>query len=156
MDANSRMYPLMRKRAEEAYRGFGMEPHFVSASTVEELVTALSGPELRLHAMDVDVDFGSADAAVLMRAAARRGIPVVALGRPLVAAGALASFDVDRRDQSRRVAAMIDKVLRGASPASNPVEQPASFVLLLNAKAAAAAGIVIPRALVLRADEVVH
>ena len=63
-------------------------------------------------------------------------------------------FNVD--DRPRRVAAIVDKILRGARPADIAVEQPTKFTLGINVKAANALGIAIPRAVVLRADEVLR
>lgn len=156
MDANNGMYALLRKRADEAYRALGIEPRFVTAQTVAELAAKIADPALRMHALEVGVDVGSAEAVIVMRAADMRGVPVIAASRPLLEAGALLEFDVDRRDHSRRVAAIIDKVLRGTPPASIAIEQPSSFVLVVNQKAAAKAGITVPAALLLRADEVLR
>ena len=51
------------------------------------------------------------------------------------------------------MAAIIDKVLHGVSPSAIPIEQPASFVLAINLKAANALGIGIPQSLLVRADD---
>lgn len=156
MDPDNGMYALLRERTERAYRTLGIEPRFLFARTTQELAAALAAPELRLQALDVVVDVGADDAAAIVGAATGRGIPVVGASRPIVEAGAAACFESDRGDQNRRVAALIDKALHGVPPSAMPVEQPAKFLLVLNLKAATAAGIALPPALLLRADEVLR
>jgi putative ABC transport system substrate-binding protein len=59
-------------------------------------------------------------------------------------------------DAVRRLPYFVDRVLKGAKPAELPVELPTRFELVVNLKAAKALGVTVPRALLLRADQVIE
>lgn len=82
-------------------------------------------------------------------------LPVMYGYREFVDEGGLISLGPDRIDHYRRTAIYVDRILRGASPAELPVEQPVKFQLVINAKSARALGIALPPSLLLAADEVI-
>jgi putative tryptophan/tyrosine transport system substrate-binding protein len=59
-------------------------------------------------------------------------------------------------DQYRQSASYIDRILKGASPISLPVQAPTKFELVVNMKTAESLGIAIPFSMLMRADEVIE
>ena len=70
-------------------------------------------------------------------------------------AGGLMSYGADRAEPYKRIASMVDKILKGANPAELPVEQPTKFELVINLKAAKQIGLTIPPNVLVRADRVI-
>jgi putative tryptophan/tyrosine transport system substrate-binding protein len=83
-------------------------------------------------------------------------LPSVYEVREYVVAGGLMSYGVDYRENWRRVATYVDRILRGAQPKDLPVEQASKFELVINLKTAKALGITVPPMLLARADEVIE
>lgn len=90
------------------------------------------------------------------RAAMQSKLPTIYDDREFAEAGGLMSYGANLAASYRRAAAYIDKILKGARPADLPVEQPTQFELVINASAARAIGLTIPKTLLLRADRIIE
>jgi putative tryptophan/tyrosine transport system substrate-binding protein len=87
---------------------------------------------------------------------AKARLPAIFGPREYANAGGLIAYGTDQSQLSRKAADYVDKILKGASPASLPVEQPTKFALVINLKAARGLGLTIPPALLASADEVIE
>jgi putative ABC transport system substrate-binding protein len=70
--------------------------------------------------------------------------------------GGLLTYSANFPEMFQRAAVYVDKVLRGASPADLPVEQPTRLELQVNLKTAKALGLTIPDSILFRADRVIE
>jgi|SRR5262249_47406815 len=87
--------------------------------------------------------------------AAKYRLPAIYALREFVENGGLMSYGADPTEPYRRIALMIDKILRGTKPADLPVEQPTKFELVINLKTAKALGLTIPPVVMMRAEKVI-
>jgi putative ABC transport system substrate-binding protein len=71
-------------------------------------------------------------------------------------AGGLLAFGFDDLALMRRAAYFVDRILKGASPAALPVEQPTKYMLVINARTARRLGWSNPEALMIRADRILE
>ena len=88
--------------------------------------------------------------------AAQSRLPAMYQDRQYVELGGLMAYAVDDRDTPWRLAAYVDRILKGAKPGDIPVEQPTRFMLMINLKTAKTLGLTIPRSLLLQAEEVIR
>jgi putative ABC transport system substrate-binding protein len=87
---------------------------------------------------------------------AQAGIPAVFDQRASAQAGGLIAYGIDIAENARTQARLVDRVLRGASPAEIPVEQPTRYIFIVNLKTAKALGLTVPPSLLSQADEVIE
>jgi len=92
----------------------------------------------------------------ILNVATRLRLPAMYTDRRFVDAGGLMAYGPSLVDVYRRAATYVDRILKGAKPADLPVEQPTKFEFVVNLRTAKALGLVIPPALMARADQVIE
>jgi putative ABC transport system substrate-binding protein len=107
------------------------------------LIVTGSGPAVAFHA-------------TIIRSANRHKIPTVYYERFFARSGGLISYGADRIDQYRRAAGYVDRILRGERAGDLPVQSPTKYELIVNLKTAREIGLVLPSALLARADEIIE
>ena len=88
--------------------------------------------------------------------ATKNRLPAISSRGDFVDSGVLMSYGPDRAEPYRRLASMVDKILKGTKPADIPVEQPTKFELIINLKTAKQIGLTIPPNVLVRADKVIR
>ena len=83
-------------------------------------------------------------------------LPAASAYREFVDEGALLSYTDPLPERFRRAAIYVDKILKGANPATLPIELRTKYELRINLKTAKALGLTIPPSLLLRADQVIE
>ena len=96
------------------------------------------------------------DRSRIIALAAQHRLPAIYQWREHAEEGGLMSYGSKLVTLSRRIAAYVDRILKGASPGGLAVEQPAIYELVVNLKTAKTLGLTIPPAVLARADEIIQ
>jgi putative ABC transport system substrate-binding protein len=102
-----------------------------------------------------DAMFNAASRQIAAFALASR-LPTVYGQREYVENGGLISYGINQRDNFRRAAYYVDRILKGGKPADLPIEFATKIELVINLATAKAIGLTIPPTLLVRADEVIE
>lgn len=121
---------------------------------IEAIMTTLAGKPGGGLILPIDA-FTTVRRDLVFDLAARNRLPAIYGVRNAAAAGGLASYSIDLVGLLRQAAGYVDRILRGEKAADLPVQKPAKFRLVLNAKSAKALGLDIPPNAIALADEVI-
>ncbi|HEY3066133.1 MAG TPA: ABC transporter substrate-binding protein [Methylomirabilota bacterium] len=153
--------PTFRDRVvlvERAAQSLGIQLQIIEVSTTRQLPAAFDAAARgRAGAVMVlgSPQFFPEQKRIAELAAAAR-VPVISAWREFADAGGLMSYGTNVPAMFRRAASYVDRILKGANPADLPVEQANTFELVVNVRTAKALDLVIPAAVLLRADHVVQ
>jgi putative tryptophan/tyrosine transport system substrate-binding protein len=126
------------KEAEVAARALGMRLQFLEARAPADFDRAfLEMARARADGLTVLTSpMFLGERRRLVDLAAKHRLPAVYGSREYVDAGGLMAYGANVADMFRRAATYVDKLLKGATPADLPVEQPTKFELAINLKTA--------------------
>jgi putative ABC transport system substrate-binding protein len=96
------------------------------------------------------------DSARIIQRAGRHRLPAIHDWSEHAEAGSLMTYGGSLWGTTRRIAAYVDRIFKGASPAELPVERATTYHLVINLKTATALGLTIPPSLLARADQVIE
>ena len=146
------------RRADVAAQALGVRLHLVEARgpadvdrAFSEMVRARAGA---LSVLSSVLLFNERRRIVAL--AAKNRLPTMYFASEFVDAGGLMAYSANYTEQYRRIAAYVDRILKGAKPGDLPIEQPTKFNLVINLKTAKALGLTIPPSLLARADQVIE
>jgi putative ABC transport system substrate-binding protein len=149
--------PLYNRAIEAAASSLGMT---VTLAQVHddagiEAAVAAQAREPGGSLIDFPESFSATHREAIIAAAARHGLPQIGQ-LELARAGGLISYWFDIDDGYAQAASYVDRILKGASPADLPVQQPTKYSLIINLKTAQAIGLTIPPSILDLADEVIE
>jgi putative ABC transport system substrate-binding protein len=145
---------LADAQAEAARLGVTVAPY--RAATVAELQHALAA--IAADRMNGLLNFQGGLSYVnrqsIVDFAAQQRIPAIYQATVFAEAGGLMTWAPDLVDQFKMAAEYVDQILKGARPGDLPVRHPRRYYLTLNNSAAKTIGLILPPALVAKADRV--
>ena len=146
------------KESAQAARELGLQPHSMEVSSADKYEDSFKeAVRAGILAFAVPQDSLAGDNhKKIIQLAAKHRLPGIYSRNDYVENGGLMSYGWDRSESFKRVAAMVDKILKGTKPADIPVEQPKKFEFVINLKTAKQIGLTIPPTVLYRADKVIR
>jgi len=144
----------LKQTMEGSASALGLRLQPLEARSAEDYRAAFSAMSRARAEGLVALPMGTASIhrALIAELAAKHRLPAVYGDASYVEVGGLMSYGPNFPDLYRRAATYVDKILKGASPANLPVEQPTKFELVINLRTAKALKLTMPASVLLRAD----
>ena len=134
-----------------------IEANILEIQTADDIEAAMATLTSQTDALYVYSEpLTNANKSKIIKVANAAKIPTIFGFREFVDAGGLISYGPNFIDLFARAAEFTDKILRGATPADMPIQQPVKFDFIINLKSAKALGLDISETFLTRADEVIE
>jgi putative ABC transport system substrate-binding protein len=150
---------VMLDSSEAAARKLGIRVRAVSVSGADEFKEAFAAMA-RDKAGAVIVQpslIGAREQRTQVAALAlQHRLPSMSQSAAFVEDGALLSYGFNFKDQYRQAARYVARILKGEKPAEMPIEQGATYDLVVNLKTSKALSLAIPQSVLLRASRVIE
>jgi putative tryptophan/tyrosine transport system substrate-binding protein len=136
---------LQFREAQAAAQGLGLALHSLEVRSPDECDRAIAAA-LEAHAEGLVVLAGTPvrSHTQIVDFAAMHRLPAIYAEPQFVKVGGLMSYGPNYREIARRAPVYVDKILKGATPASLPVEQVMRFDFVINLKTAQTLGLTLP------------
>jgi putative ABC transport system substrate-binding protein len=147
------------KESQLAARQLGLQLHSMEISNPEKyesafkeaIKTGSTALAVTRHRLSV-----STNQKLIIELAAKYRLPAIYYREDFVEQGGLMSYGADEVEPFKRIASMVDKILKGAKPADIPVEQSTKFEFVINLKTAKTLNLTIPPEVLARANRVIR
>ncbi len=151
--------PALVKQMRADAKALGMQAQIVEVSSNSDFEAALAAIRLA-HTESIVLPpepLIQTNREAIAAFAKTHGLLLAVVGnRGSLPATALFGYGPTSLEYAKATARYVDRIFKGAKPGDLPVEQPTRFNLVINLKVAAALGLTIPQAMLLRADEVIQ
>jgi len=127
---------LQRRETEAAARALGLRVQVLGARGPDDFEGAFKAARGAGAVLPLGDPAFTRHRTRLTDLADRSRLPAMYVFREFVESGGLMSYGVNLRNNYRRAAYFVDRILKGAKPADLPVEQPTQFELVINMKTA--------------------
>ena len=132
--------------------------HSMEVSAVEDYVTAFKeAVKGRNGAVWITLNpLANSNQKLIAELAIDHRLPTICARSDYADNGCLLAYGPGYSTEGQDGARFLDRILKGAKPSDLPVEQPTKFELVINLKTARRIGVVLPQAVLLRADRLIE
>jgi len=157
VNAANPAHPIVLEVMRRTAGVLGVELVPVEVKARDDIAAAIAGVAARPASALVTIEdpLVISNAGQIADFALQNRLPLIGF-KPQAEASALMEYGPDVDDLYYRSATLVDKILKGTSPANLPIERAVKFELIVNLKTARTLGVAIPLTLIASADEVIE